>query len=46
MLVEHLPTAKSDSYQKLRDEWNFFSTDIAESAKEAQERKDRKPYRS
>lgn len=44
MLVEHLPTAKSDSYQKLRDEWNFFSTEVAESAKEAQEQKDRNPY--
>lgn len=43
--MEHLPTAKSDSYQKLRDEWDF-STEVAESAKEAQEQNDGKPYKS
>lgn len=44
-LMEHLPTAKSDSYQKLRDEWDF-STEVAESAKEAQEQNHGKPYKS
>lgn len=46
MLVAHLPTAKADNYWKLGDEGNFFSTDVAESAKEAQKQKDRKPYKS
>lgn len=45
MLMEQLPTAKSDSYQKLRGEWDF-STEVSESAKEAQEQNDRKPYKS
>lgn len=46
MFMGHLPTTKSDSYQKLRDEWSFFSTEVSESAKEAQEQKDRILYKN